>query len=295
MRATHWAEALVVETFQAGLRALPWRASLRAGAALGAVMLAMGVRRAVAARNLERAFPERELGWRQEVLAASYREMGRVAAEYSRLPELARAPDGAIVSGADQLEQIERVLAKGRGAILLTGHFGNFELLGAWLAQKFPVSFVVRRQTNPHVDRWLNRVRQRAGVGVIPLGAGVRGVLAALRRNRCVALVADQDARSRGVFVPFFGRLASTPRGPAELALRTGAGLLMGFAVREADGRHRLTMLPPLPMRRDAPLDQEVERLTAAHTATLEEWIRRHPDHWFWQHRRWKTSPPKGE
>jgi KDO2-lipid IV(A) lauroyltransferase len=128
-------------------------------------------------------------------------------------------------------------------------------------------------------------------VGIIPRGAGVRGVLAALRANRCVALLADQDARGRGIFVPFFGRLASTPPGPAQLAARTGTPIVMGFAVRGPDLRHELTVLPPLEARAGEREEREVERLTALHAAALEDWVRRYPDHWFWAHRRWKTRP----
>jgi KDO2-lipid IV(A) lauroyltransferase len=118
-------------------------------------------------------------------------------------------------------------------------------------------------------------------------------VLAALRENRCVAMVADQDARRRGMFVPFLGRPASTAVGPAELAVRTGAAIVMGFPVREADRRHTLTLVSPLLAREGEPAGDEVARLTAAHVSLLEQWVRRHPDHWFWAHRRWKTRPPE--
>jgi KDO2-lipid IV(A) lauroyltransferase len=153
-----------------------------------------------------------------------------------------------------------------------------------------PLDFVVKPLSNPRVDRWLSDLRRRAGVGQIPLGAGVRAVYRSLRQNRWVALVGDQDAHAAGVFVPFFGRPTSTPRGPADLALRTGAPLIMGFATRMPDGRHRLEMEPPLavPERHD---EAAVEDLTARHTARLEAWIRRRPDHWLWLHRRWKTAP----
>jgi len=118
-------------------------------------------------------------------------------------------------------------------------------------------------------------------------------VFRALRENRWVAVVADQDARRNGVFVPFFGRGCSTPTGPAELALRTGAPIIMGFETRRPDGRHELDLLPPLamPEGRDG---AAVTALTAAHTAVLEAWVRRRPSSWFWLHRRWKTRPPEG-
>jgi KDO2-lipid IV(A) lauroyltransferase len=156
------------------------------------------------------------------------------------------------------------------------------------------VDFVVQALSNPGVDAMLARSRERAGVGTIPRGAGIRSVFQALRENRCVALVADQDARSGGVFVPFFGTLASTAVGPAELALRTGAPLIVGFATRQDDGRHVLELEPPLEVSEPRSPDA-ARRLTAAHTARLEARIRARPEPWFWLHRRWKTRPPATE
>jgi KDO2-lipid IV(A) lauroyltransferase len=119
----------------------------------------------------------------------------------------------------------------------------------------------------------------------------MRGAFAALRANRWVAMLADQDARRHGVFVPFFGRSASTPVGPAALALRAGAPIIMGFDRRLPDGRHRLVIEPPLEIENPEASDAAL-RLTAAHTARLEARVREQPPLWFWLHRRWKTSPP---
>jgi KDO2-lipid IV(A) lauroyltransferase len=290
------AEAAALAAVRVGLSALPWNRSLAVGAALGDVARRLGVRRAVAEDNLARALPELDAGARAAVLAACYREVGRVAVEYPRLPQLARAPAGRVVKEVVGTEHVRRALDAGRGVVLVSAHFGNFELFAAAVAVRLgvPISVIVQPQSNPWVDRWLNDLRARAGLGIIPLGAGLRGAIAALRANRGVALVADQDARRRGLFVPFFGRLASTPRGPAELAVRTGAPIVMGFTVRGEDGRHAPTLLPPLEADRGAHPEREVERLTLAQVAVLEEWVRRHPDHWFWMHRRWKTPPREG-
>jgi KDO2-lipid IV(A) lauroyltransferase len=173
----------------------------------------------------------------------------------------------------------------------LTGHFGNFELMGAWLARLHPVDFVVRPLRNRPLDRWLVEQRRASGVGIIDANAGIRAVYRALAGNRWVPMVGDQDARRHGVFVPFFGRLASTPSGPARIALATGAPIVTGYVVRGADGRHSLTLDAPLEAGDPASADA-VGRLTALHTARLEAWVRRHPAAWLWLHRRWKTSPP---
>jgi Kdo2-lipid IVA lauroyltransferase/acyltransferase len=113
-----------------------------------------------------------------------------------------------------------------------------------------------------------------------------------LRAGRAVAFVSDQDARGTGVFVPFFGRLASTHRGPALMAIRTGAPLFVGYAMRAADGSY-VGGIEEITVSREGDMDEAVLRLTAAFTARLEALIRRAPEQYFWQHRRWKTRPPE--
>lgn len=258
------------------------------GAAAGGLARALGLRRRVAESNLALAFPERTAQERAAILAAHWREVGRIAAEYARLPELARARADAVAE-AHGLGHLEAL--RGRGALLLTGHFGNFELLGAHLARLNPVDFVVKPLSNPKVEALVNDLRSRAGVGIIPLGGGVKHVFKALRAGRWVALLADQDARRHGVFVPFFGRLASTPEGPARLSLQTGAPIVFGTIRRRADGRHRLDVDPPHASA-GPPDEAHVRALTAWHAARLEREVRAAPEHWFWLHRRWKTPPP---
>lgn len=285
----HALEALLARGLFAASRALPWPGGLGAGAALGSLAGALGLRRRVAEANLALAFPEHTAAARAALLAAHYREVGRIAAEYARLPELARAREGEVVAETLGLEHLEAM--RGRGAILVTGHYGNFELAGAHVARLNPVDFVVKPLSNARVERLVNGLRARAGVGVIPLGTGVKAVFRALRAGRWVALLADQDARRHGVFVPFFGRLASTPEGPARLALQTGTPIVCGFLRRGPDGRHRAQYDPPhLPA--GGATEENVVALTAWHTARLEREIRLAPEHWFWLHRRWKTPPP---
>jgi len=288
---THGLETWLVRMLAAGLERMPRQPALRLGAGLGDLARGLGLRRRVAEDNLRIAFPDRDAAGREAILVEHYRELGRVASEYPRLGALVHAAPGEVVVGVRGLEHLDVVARAGRGAILLTGHYGHFELLGAWLGLRVPVDFVVKPLSNPGVEALLAGWRAAAGVGTIPLGASLRGVFKALRANRWVAMLADQDARSRGVFVPFFGRMTSTPVGPAELSIRTGAPIVMGFARRLADGRHTLVIQPPLPIP-DARAPRAMEELTARHTALLEAQVREHPEPWFWLHRRWKTAPP---
>jgi KDO2-lipid IV(A) lauroyltransferase len=144
--------------------------------------------------------------------------------------------------------------------------------------------------SNPGVDAWIRELRRRAGVQSIDAGSEVRAIYEKLRDNEWVAMLADQDARRRGVFVPFMGRLASTPLGPARISVATGAPIIMGRAVRRADGRHDLRIEPALEVG-DPKAPEAALRLTTRHVVVLERWVRERPELWFWLHRRWKTRP----
>ena len=284
-------EALLARAALGALDGLSWPAALRAGAALGDAARLLGVRAGVARANLELAFPERTPQEREAILVAHYREIGRIAAEYGRLPRLVRAPAGEVISRMDGFEHLESVI--GRGALLLSGHYGNFELAAARCAAFNPVDFLVKSLSNPGVEERIHRLRSASGVGIITTHGGVKQVVRALRAGHWIAIIGDQDAREHGVFVPFFGRLASTPRGPARLSLQTGAPILSSRIRREADGRHSVAFLPPREPD-GPPTDENVLALTAWHASRLEACIREAPEHWLWLHRRWKTPAPAG-
>ncbi len=274
-----------------GLGALPWARARAVGERLGDAVRALGVRRRVAEANLALVFPGWSAAERARVLREHYRELGRVTAEYGHLDRLARAAAGEVIVDASGLELLEPW--RGRGVIVMSGHYSNFELLGACVGRINPVDFLVRPLSNPGAEALISGIRARAGVGCISTALGTRGIYDALAAGRWVAILGDQDARRRGCFVPFLGRPASTAAGPARVALRTGAPIIMGFLERRSDGRFDLVVRGPLvPPEPEAP--GAVERLTALHTAVLEERVRARPELWFWLHRRWKTSPPAG-
>ena len=256
---------------------------------VGVLAHALGLRRTVAQENLALAFPEKSQAERAAILLEHYRELGRVAGEYARMSELVHAPPGETIARIDGEEHLATL--KGKGALLLSGHFGNFELVGAALARFNPVDFIVKPMANAHVEARIEKLRLASGLGLVPTGPGVRAVFRTLRQGRWVGILADQDARRHGVFVPFFGRLASTPEGPARLALATGAAIIIGTDHRLGDGRHVIRL--DKPYYPEGPLDDaNVLRVTAWHTAVLEQRIRESPASWFWLHRRWKSKPP---
>ncbi|MFN8587996.1 MAG: lysophospholipid acyltransferase family protein [Candidatus Eisenbacteria bacterium] len=289
MKPKHALEYALVRAAFGVAGAVGWPRALPLGAALGDLTRRLGIRVKVARDNLAQAFPELPEAAREEILRRTYREVGRIAIEYGQFARLANEPTDAVFERIVGVEHAQSLV--GRGTVMFSGHYGNLELFAAHVARYNPVDLLVKPQSNPLVDKLIVKLRRQCGVGVIPTGGGVKQIFRSLRAGRWVAMAADQDARRHGVFVPFFGRLASTPEGPARISLQTGAPLLFGHVRRRPDGRHDVFLDPPREPRGPA-TDENVHELVAWYTSRLEEIIREQPEHWFWLHRRWKTAPP---
>ncbi|MDI6739782.1 MAG: lysophospholipid acyltransferase family protein [Candidatus Edwardsbacteria bacterium] len=272
---------------------LPLNAALGFGAALGSFGYFLGMRKNVALENLRQSFPEKPEIERTGIAEALYRNLGKNLIELLRFKN--RTPSDIRATVAfDGEEHFKTVLARGRGAILVSGHFGNWEMYAAAIASAgYPFSVVVYPQHNVWVDGMLNRLRQDKGIEIIYKRNAAKDVLRALKANRLVTMLSDQDAGSDGVFVEFFGRPASTTRGPALFACKTGVPIITGVIVREPDGKHRGIINPPLYADQSADREQEIKRLTQQFTAILEGFVRQYSDHWYWVHKRWKTKPKR--
>lgn len=231
---------------------------------------------------------------RDLVAAAFFRHLGTNLMEFLLLgrmsPEQVRARVDLV-----GLEHYREAAAAGRGVLLVTGHFGNWELLAARLgAEGIPVTFLGKSQSNPQVDRLLAGLRARAGVRVIRSGGPLKELVTALRRGEMIGLAADQDAGPEGCFVPFLGRPASFYRGAAYFSWKLGAPVVSGMIFRLHDGRHRLELGPAYAPEPGWTEEVAVARLTEIFAQRLEAAVRRAPEQYFWTHRRWKTRPPEG-
>lgn len=287
----HRAEYLGFRLLRGAFRLMPRSVALHLGEMVGWIAgAALGIRRRVVDANLRLAFPDRSERWRLRVARASYRHFGREAVmtfRGSSRDELVKVTE--IVG----LDAFGAAVAAGRGVVTVTGHLGNWEIGGAAAAARgIPVDAVALVQANPLFDRDLTEARNQLGMRMIRRGAASREVFRTLAAGRVAALVGDQNARASGVFVDFFGRPASTYRGPALFALRTGAPLFLGITIRTS--RHPLRyriVLEEVRVERSGDLEDDVRRLTAAHVAALERWVRAEPEQYFWQHQRWRTQP----
>jgi KDO2-lipid IV(A) lauroyltransferase len=276
---------------------LPHRAGLGLAAGLGRAFSRLpGTRRAVALENLRTVFPSWSEQRRRALLHDVYANLGRTLYECFGLQRMTPEHVGRLVSfeGLDHLDRARKRTEAG-GVILLTAHFGSFELMAvACGLAGFPVTLVHRTFNNPHTDRLVTEWRTRAGVEVLRRKSAARAALRALRKGRLLALPLDQNARRReGIFVPFFGRTASTRDGPARLAMHFDCPVVPVFSYRLEDGEHHVVRIGP-EIEIEAPGDDPeaaVRRNVGRMNRAIEDAIREAPDQWIWVHRRWKTQP----
>ena len=252
--------------------------------------------RRIGMRNLALAFPGKSVKERRGILRRSCLNLGRMAAELAHLPRLSADDLRAMVRFEDEAWWTEAIgRERATGALILSGHFGNWELLVyAHGKRGFPVHLVHRAVANPRLDRWLHDLRAGAGTHMIKKSGAATSVLRALHERALLVLPVDQNStRGLGVFVDFFGVPASTNAGMARIALRSGAPIVPAFIVREGRrARHRVHVLPVMEAESTGDFEEDVRRNTERFTAVFEEMVRRHPDHWLWMHKRWKTRPP---
>lgn len=291
----HRVEYVALRGAVGALRLLGFRMAGRVGAALGSLgARPFGIRYAVVERHLRAAFPELGAEERARLAIESYRHLGRTTIETALLPGFSRQRILDLFERVVGWDLVEERLARGKGLIVATGHLGNWELGGAYVAARgLPLEAIARHMANPLFDRFLTETRERIGMRIVHDEDAVRRVPRSLRDGHVIAMLMDQGAVGlASTWVPFFGRLAKTPRGPAVFALRLGAPMVFGAVVRLPSGRYQLSFEPIDTERTSAGLEADVDRIVAEYTHVLERWVRAHPEQYFWQHRRWKHQRP---
>ncbi len=273
---------------------LGFRRASDLGARLGRFGYApLGVRRSVVERQISAAFPDWDASRVAATARAAYENLGRTTIETAVLSRYGRDKILELFDEPTDWHVLENAMARGKGVILVAGHLGNWELAGSYLAARDTnVEAVARQMENPLFDGFLTRTRQRIGMEVIYDGDAVRRVPRTLRNGGVVAFLIDQGAAGlASTWVPFFGRFAKTPRGPAVFALRLQSPVVFVAPLRKPDGRFTMG-LEEVPVHETGDRNADVDRIVADYTATLERWVRRAPEQYFWHHRRWKHQRP---
>ena len=274
-------------------RFLPWRLGVALGSGIGLLFFLASRRyRMLAFENYKIAFGLDQIDpSSHEIIKRSFRNLGKSLVEILTLQHLTPSRFNSLIlwEGEEYLKQ-----AEGEGIVLITGHIGNWELMGAALATRgYRLHAIAAPLYDARINQFIINLRARFNVGTINRGtpSSSRKILEILRKKEILALLIDQDTRVNGVFVPFFNKKAYTPTGAAQLALRSNAKTVVAFITRLSDGRHRITIQKPLTLFRTGDVKQNIAVNTALFTVQLEQHIRTHPDQWVWMHRRWKTQP----
>jgi KDO2-lipid IV(A) lauroyltransferase len=279
------------------LQALPWAWLLALAEVLAWLAYRVDRRhREVARENLRLAFPEKDAHEVDRLVFETYRHLFLILVEMVRLPRELHAHNAMTrVSFEDSttLRRAQRWLTTGRPLIVITGHFGNWEALSHALGlMGYRGHVIARRLDNPFLDRYLERFRVRTGQVILDKNQDFDRIVEILESGGYVAALADQDAGARGEFVSFFGRPASTFKSLALLSLRYEAPILVLGAARVASGLwFRAYLEDEIEPRDYADRPEAVREITQRFTAALEAMARRHPEQYFWLHRRWKHQP----
>lgn len=290
----HRAEFYAMRATIKALGALSWDRAAAIGEKLGELgYRPLGIRKRVVERQIAAAFPEMSPPEVKSLARASYEHLGRSAIETALLGSLGRDGLQVLAETVEGWELVEEAMAAGKGAIMVTGHVGNWELGGAYIAARgVPLDAIARGMANPLFDVWLNHTREEMGIRVVHDSEAVRRTPRSLRAGRAVGFVADQGVLGlASTFVPFFGRPAKTPRGAAVFALRFEVPVIFVVALRKPNGRYRI-VFERIEARRTGDKDRDVDAIVATYTEHLEKWVRVVPAQYFWQHRRWKRQPP---
>jgi Kdo2-lipid IVA lauroyltransferase/acyltransferase len=289
----YWIEYIFFQIFSGIVRILPLKSAQRLGMYLGlTAYLCSPRRRAITLENLRHAFPEKSDEERKTIAKSSFQNYGIALIELLWFPNL---DDGTIrmLVKPRNLDLLKKLYAEGKGLIVLSGHFGNWELVALGMAYltQIPFTIIVQNQNNRLVNDVINRNRCLFGNRIVPMGISVREIIRTLGNNGIVAIAPDQSGdKDGGLYMEFFGRTTATHQGPAAFALRTGAPMLIGFMIRQHDGTYEVVVEEIETKDYNGYSEENVIALTQRHVRVLEDYIRKYPDHWMWMHRRWKHT-----
>ena len=220
-----------------------------------------------------------------------FANLGKNLVELADFPKINKSNINTLVS-ENGLHKINKALGKKNGVIILASHFGNWELLAAYLTLKdYRGPVIARKIYYEKYDRLLNDLRASKNVEVIYRDESPKKILRVLKSGGMIGILADQDVDSvEGVFVDFFGELAYTPTAPVSLALATGAQILPCFLIREGN-RRTFIVEDPIELEISGNKERDVAINTQKWSSVIESYLRKYPEQWVWMHRRWKTRP----
>jgi KDO2-lipid IV(A) lauroyltransferase len=289
-RLKHYLEYFGSKALAAAAQSLSAESADRFGARLGAFAYhLLSGRRKISNENIRttigQKFDESEI---ESITKSVFQNIGRTLIEIARFGKMNHEAILKLVRGDTEL--LKKIQSEGKGCIILTCHYGNWELLGSWpAALGFKTDFLVGTQHNTLVNAQLNAYREKLGVGIIPSDNSLRGIFKSLKQNHFIGIAADQHS-SAGIKLKFLGKEALHARGPALFSIRTGAPICPIMLRRERHDRHVAHAAEPIYPRHNVDEEEEIIRITTTGIRFFEDFIRKYPEQWAWTHRRWKLQ-----
>ncbi len=287
-------EYIPVKIFLLLLRILPWQAGIALGRAIGALAYLVLINyRTIVIRGLTQAFGGEWDEKKIKITAQNvFKNTGQTFFEFLQFDKVAKSPDFfKNYIKINTLKRWQSYANTDRGLIVIICHLGNWETLGFTSFWGPQVYALVRPLDNRLLDKEIEKMRKITGLTTIPRNQPVKKLIRLLRAGANVGFLSDQNWAAGGVFVPFFGRLASTVEGPAVFAMLTGAMVAVMYSHRNPDGTHTIEVGEPIPTVNTGDRVQDIYENTKRYTAELEKVIRKYPDQWLWLHPRWKRRP----
>lgn len=248
------------------------------------------VRKKVAYSNLKLAFPERSDDDINKIIKGCYINVLTVIVEFFYMRKFSVSSLAQFIK-VTNIEAMDNALSKGKGLIIVSAHYGNWELTAYGVGQlcRQQINVIVKEQSNKKVDEEINKIRTAKGNRMIDMRNTLREVLTLMKENKIVAMLGDQAAPRENVKIDFFIKDVPTFEGTARFAIKTGASLLFGVSTRNEDGTYSLTLHEIDTSKYKESTEENIKALTQAHTNMLADYIKQRPDHWLWFHKRFKN------
>jgi KDO2-lipid IV(A) lauroyltransferase len=250
------------------------------------------IRRNVSIQNLKLAFPNKSPKWYKRMAYFSYVHFGMVILEFMKMQKWTAEKINSKICEVDAEEFFKKTKQR-KGAILVSGHFGNWEIAMAYIYLQGILSAVIQqRQNNILVNNKMTKLRKKWGMSIIYPGGAVDASVKMLKQGYLLGILGDQDAGERGTIISFFGQKSSTHVGAASLHVQTGVPIFHGSCIRLSANSFKLKISRIPNLKKKHTLNDGIQEITQKFTLYLQNEVERYPEQYFWMHRRWKTFHP---
>lgn len=284
---------LLAKIFFSTVKHLDRNKNVKFGEGIGSLFWKLGYRKKVILKNLDIAFPKESLEWKLDIGKKSLQNIGRILTEFPKVPDYVKT---GYIENIFQIIKGKDLLETEGGKILISAHIGNWELAGAGLAYNYDNIYdLAFRLRNKKLNDLITSIREKSGIKIIFHDQPLKNFIKALNQGKIITFLADQNALAhRGIFVDFFGLEASTVVFPAKLAIKYNKPVYFAYSYYDLKTYKIYCEIESIEFEKTGNQEKDIKNLVQAYTKKVEKVAKKHPDQYFWVHKRWKTRP-KGE